>query len=162
MKDPTWLAHARTLIGVAEIPGARHNATIVGWVKQLWAWLGLNDETPWCGTFVAHCLMAVGIQWAKKGFRALEWKSYGVPGHVGGAPGLGAIAVLQREGGGHVGFVTGRTADGLFVRILGGNQGNRVSEAWFETSRVVAYRTPTSLTIQAPIAPRGQLSNSES
>ena len=42
-------------MGVREVAGASHSGTILSWAKRL----GLrypDDETPWCGLFVAHCV----------------------------------------------------------------------------------------------------------
>ena len=47
--DPIWLTVARNQIGLAEIPGPRHNSTILNWLKELKAWW-MEDETPWCFT----------------------------------------------------------------------------------------------------------------
>ena len=74
----------------------------------------------------------------------------------------GAIAVLTRKGGGHVGIVTGVTRNGSHVRLLGGNQGDAVKEAWFPADRVTAYRLPAGVQrIPATIATLGALSTGE-
>lgn len=65
MSEPRWLAYARTLIGTREIPGPKHSPVIMGWIKKLGPKiLGINvtdDETPWCGTFMAHVMHENGI-----------------------------------------------------------------------------------------------------
>ena len=52
MSEPSWLKIARSYEGLKEIPGPRHNQTIIRWLGKLKAWWS-DDETPWCGVFVA-------------------------------------------------------------------------------------------------------------
>jgi uncharacterized protein (TIGR02594 family) len=104
--DLPWIAEARKHIGTREIPGWHHEPKIL----QVW-WAirrsGIkDDETPWCAAFVGGCLEAVGIVSSRfEGVRS--YADWGEP-----LDGLhyGAIAVLQRSGGGHVAFVVGRDA----------------------------------------------------
>ena len=35
MTEPTWLTHARTYLGTAEIPGKQHNPTIIRCVAMV-------------------------------------------------------------------------------------------------------------------------------
>jgi hypothetical protein len=53
---------------------------------------------------------------------------------------LGAVAVFERPGGGHVAFVAGHDAE--FVHTLGGNQSNSVSISRVLKSRLVGLRWP--------------------
>jgi len=53
------VAEARKYIGLAEVPGKNHNPMILNWLHELKAWWK-DDETPWCGVFVAHCLRIGG------------------------------------------------------------------------------------------------------
>ena len=137
MIEPTWVYEGRRWIGLKEIPGAASNSTILHWLTTLSAWWR-DDETPWCGTFVAHCLAESGFDIPKYWMRAKVWSDYGRPLT---APQLGCLVVFSREGGGHVGFVVGQDERGNLL-VLGGNQGNRVSIAAFPWSRVVAFRWP--------------------
>lgn len=138
MADPKWLAEARKHIGLKEIPGPRHNATILGWLGKLRAWWK-DDETPWCGTFVAHCLQETGLPVIKNWFRAKEWASYGVALR-GNNVAPGAILVFVRQGGGHVGFYVGE--DASFYFVLGGNQSNGVNIMKLAKARCIAIRWP--------------------
>lgn len=133
-----WMAEARRYIGLAEVPGKAHNPTIVRWLATLKAWWS-DDETPWCGTFAAHCVRHAGRALPQHWYRALAWADAGARLDK---PAYGCIAVFARKGGGHVGFVAGRDRAGNLL-VLGGNQGNRVSIAKFEASRVVAYVWPS-------------------
>jgi uncharacterized protein (TIGR02594 family) len=58
--EPHWLPIARKYIGLTEIPGKAHNPTILRWLTELKAWWK-DDETPWCGTFVAAVLREAGL-----------------------------------------------------------------------------------------------------
>lgn len=137
MNEPVWITVARRYIGTTEIPGKSHSPTIQRWLRDLKAWWS-DDETPWCGTFVAHCLTAAGLAKPEQWYRAKAYQFYG---HALVGPAPGCLVVFERPGGGHVGFVVGRDAGGRLM-VLGGNQGNKVSIAPFDTSRVIAYRWP--------------------
>lgn len=145
MTEPIWMFEARKYLGLAEIPGPRHNPVIVGWLARLKAWWA-EDETPWCGTFVAHVMDTAGFALPKFWMRAKAWADWG---ERLGAPVTGCIVVFDRDGGGHVGFVVGRTAQGHLM-VLGGNQGNRVSIAPFDRARVLAYVWPPGCPLPHP------------
>jgi uncharacterized protein (TIGR02594 family) len=160
--EPRWITLARLLLGTREIPGPQHNGFIAsGWARLGAAWFN-DDETPWCGFFVAHCMDAAGLPYPGKGefARAAAWANYGVPC----APQLGAIGVKKRQGGNHVFFIVGETADKRFYKALSGNQGNMVSIVDIAKSDVFAVRWPAGVP-QAnrplPVLPRGTLSGSE-
>lgn len=138
LPDPLWLAQARAHIGLAEIAGKAHNPTIRHWLLSLKAWW-TDDETPWCGTFVAHCCRTAHRALPPHWYRARDWLNTGTRLE---RPAYGCIAVFERKGGGHVGFVVGQDKEGNLL-ILGGNQGNRVSVAPFERSRVLGYVWPS-------------------
>lgn len=139
--EPKWLSVARPLIGTKEIPGPQHNS----WIAKGWARLGAgwfnDDETPWCGFFVAHCLDAAGQPYPGKGefARAKAWLNWGKASQ----PVLGAVVVFGREGGGHVGFLVGESAASFYV--LGGNQANAVSIMPLAKSRAIGFRWPAGL-----------------
>jgi uncharacterized protein (TIGR02594 family) len=56
-------------------------------------------------------------------------------------PQIGAIAVMGRRGGGHVGIITGIDASGNPI-MISGNNGNRVREAPISRGRIYAYVMP--------------------
>ena len=138
MTEPVWLGIARKYIGIREIPGPKHNATIMGWLSRLKSWIR-DDETPWCGTFVAAVMQEAGLPYPKEYPRAKAWGDYGsrLRTHVL-AP--GAILVFARQGGGHVGFYVGEDRD--CYHVLGGNQGNAVSTTRIAKVRCIATRWP--------------------
>jgi uncharacterized protein (TIGR02594 family) len=139
MNDPRWLDYARTFIGLREIPGVKTAGVIEGWLVKLGAWWR-DDETPWCGTFVAAMFQQTGINLPQHWYRARGWLDWGTPLV---SPAVGCVAVLERDGGGHVGFVVGQDEHGNIL-MLGGNQGNAVSIAAFPRSRVIGYRWPAA------------------
>ena len=135
--EPNWLATARRYVGLAEISGIKHNPVILRWLTSLKAWWA-EDETPWCGTFVAATMRESGLPVAKAWYRAKAWLDYGTQLVT---PKVGCIVVFDRSGGGHVGFVVGFDEQGRLM-VLGGNQGNKVSVAPFTRDRVLGYRWP--------------------
>lgn len=136
--DPSWLKVARKNFGVAEVPGPKHSGVISAWLKKLSAWW-TDDETPWCGTFVAHCLQEAGLPVIKNWYRAKAWAEYGSRLQTTKlAP--GAILVFSRAGGGHVGFYVGE--DDMCYHVLGGNQGNKVCVTRILKIRCIATRWP--------------------
>jgi uncharacterized protein (TIGR02594 family) len=156
----------RKYLGQREVPGPGVNA----WIKNLWGGLpggkwfwdsyGQDDsKLPWCGAFVARCCQDAGIELPKQYASALAWIKWG---ELAGGPRLGAVAVLTRQGGGHVGIVTGISESKELVRLLGGNQGDGVTEAWFSINRVTSWRQPVGASLPpATIAKVGDMSRSE-
>lgn len=139
---PTWVPLAKSFIGVSEIPGTRHSPIILKWLNYLNAWWN-DDETPWCGVFIAFIFKTLGYPIPKLYMRAKSWLNWGKPVDN---PVLGAVCIIDRKGGGHVFIVLGVTLSGNIVGI-GGNQGNKVSIASFDKSRVLGYRVPKDLDI---------------
>ena len=139
LEELPWIAEARKLIGTAEIPGDKHNPLILSWLARMKAWWR-NDEEPWCGTFVDHCLDASHATRVKEGYRAKAYLTLPVRLNV---PCYGAIAIFDyAPRGGHVGFIVGKDVyDNLM--ILGGNQNNKVSIAPFSRSRLIGVRWPS-------------------
>lgn len=160
MTEPRWLTIARSHIGTREIAGLKHNAKIMGWLSRLKSWIK-DDETPWCGTFVAAVMQDAGLPYPKEFPRAKAWADYGAnlrSTHV--AP--GAILVFQREGGGHVGFYVGE--DATAYQVLGGNQSNSVNITRIAKARCIAIRWPRGEpVIGGPVrlAANGELSRNE-
>jgi uncharacterized protein (TIGR02594 family) len=135
--EPSWLVTARSYVGLKEIPGVQHEPTIVKWLTNLKAWWK-DDEVPWCGTYVAQCFSENEILLPKHWYRAKDWLNWGIKLP---SPTVGCVVVYERTGGGHVGFVVGQDSRG-YLMTLGGNQGNKVSIAPFDRSRVLGYRWP--------------------
>lgn len=137
--EPRWLLGARQHLGLREIPGPRHAPVIGQWLHQLRAWW-VDDETPWCGTFVAAMLEQSGIALPRHWYRAREWLNWGTDCQ---RPFVGSVVVLSRGPAmGHVGFVVGWY--GSQLAVLGGNQGNAVTIAGFAPDRILGYRWPAN------------------
>jgi uncharacterized protein (TIGR02594 family) len=140
-----WLAIARRYVGVTEIPGPKSDPTIMGWVRALGGTIAgwvTADSTPWCATFVNAVLQQAGLPMSAKPGSAdlLRAKSFLTYGTALTEPCIGCIIVFDRAGGGHVGFYTGETLKAY--RVLGGNQSDKVSEAFLARDRALAYRWP--------------------
>lgn len=135
VSDPPWLTIARGEMGQAEIRGDLNNARIIAY-HSLTTLKARADEVPWCASFVGWCLIKAG-EVSTKSAAARSYETWGVKLNK---PKLGAVVVFTRAGGGHVGFWVGEK-DGKWL-ILGGNQGDAVTIAPFDTARVLAVRWP--------------------
>ena len=90
----------------------------------------------WCGAFMDMVLKQTGHKGG--GNLALGYLHYGR--RVAG-PQVGAIAVMGRRGGGHVGVVSGIDANGNPI-IVSGNHNHTVAESVYPRSRIEAYVLP--------------------
>lgn len=138
--EPEWVLEARKHVGLKEIPGPKHNPTILKWANVLGKKLGIqvtDDETPWCGTFVAHCMNTVGIAPPSIAVRAKSWATWGQELNYAI---YGCVLVFERPGGGHIGLYVGE--DEFTYHVLGGNQSNSVNVTRIERARCVAMRWP--------------------
>ncbi|CAN7506897.1 TIGR02594 family protein [Pararhizobium sp. LjRoot238] len=134
--EPRWLTFARRYSGLHEIKGKNHAPEILA----MWKATGLpftDDETPWCASMVGFVLESVGIASTRSGM-ARSYEKWGVKL---AKPAVGCIVTFKRNGGGHVGFVTGRDAQGNLM-VLGGNQADAVNIKPFAVSRVTGYWWP--------------------
>jgi uncharacterized protein (TIGR02594 family) len=93
----------------------------------------------WCARFMNMVLERSGHHGTGSDM-ARSFASYGQ--RVSG-PQIGAIAVMGRRGGGHVGVVSGIDPSGNPI-VVSGNNRNRVREAVLSRSRIYAYVIPTS------------------
>lgn len=156
---PPWFDLARSLKGTSEIVGPKHSPVIMNWAKKLGIWYP-SDETAWCGLFVAHCIGATLPNEAMPA-NPLGARNWAKLGRGITTPALGAVLVFwrgKRTGWeGHVGLYAGeRASDGAF-RVLGGNQGNTVSEVWLDKERLLDIRWPMSYPL--PVARRHYLAS---
>lgn len=141
-----WMEHAWAHIGVRETKGKAATAEIVAMYAAAGRPDITSDDVPWCSAFVGKCtadaglprLIDIGVP-KDDALMARSWLKYGTKLDE---PKVGCIVVLKRGAppAGHVGFLTG-WGDG-YVRVLGGNQGDAVSEARFKESDVLGYRWP--------------------
>lgn len=143
-----WVSEARSNIGLSEIVGAKHNAKILemwktgftatGQVERLKEKVWQNDETAWCGGFIAYIFAKVGlVKHIPKYFpMARAWAKVGTKLDM---PAYGCLVVFSRGNMGHVGIVVGQDKNGNLM-VLGGNQANAVNIKPFSKNRVIAYR----------------------
>jgi uncharacterized protein (TIGR02594 family) len=149
MNQPAWLQAAWAELGVREIPGDANAPEILRYFRDAGDDDVKAETTPWCAAFVGAMLKRAGIA----GTGSLLARSYIEWGTALDEARLGAIAVFSRGDDpttGHVGFVLGE-ADGKLY-LLGGNQGDAVSVAAFDASRLLGLRWPKDET-QTPGAP---------
>lgn len=138
--DFPWFEIARAEIGQSELPGDQDNPRILEYLRStsLDADAASHDETHWCSAFMNWVFEEAGYAgtdsaWAK------SWMNWG---RAIREPVRGCVAVFTREGGGHVALFDADNGDGT-IRVLGGNQGNRVCFANYPKSRLLGYRMPT-------------------
>lgn len=136
---PSWLEVAAAELDVTETPGPLATDRIAEYLATVGE--GPDDETAWCSAFVEWCMRAAGHPGPGKP-NARAWIGWGHPGAYSPRP--GAVTVLWRERPdswkGHVGFFV--RSDAKRVCLIGGNQGNRVCQAWYPRERVLTYRWP--------------------
>lgn len=123
-------AHANSAFG-----GVTSNSL----VSEARKYIGTNPTgrgSLWCGAFIDLVLKRTGH--AGGGNLASAYAHYG--NRVSG-PQVGAIAVMGRRGGGHVGVVTGVDPNGNPI-ILSGNHNRTVAESVYPRGRISAYVLP--------------------
>ena len=113
-----------------------------GIVSEARRYLGGNPTgrgSLWCARFMNLVLQHSGY----KGTGSDMARSFASYGQRISGPQVGAIAVMGRRGGGHVGIITGIDASGNPI-MISGNNGNRVREAPISRGRIYAYVMPTN------------------
>lgn len=86
----------------------------------------------WCARFLNYVLARTGHHGTGSDLAA----SFATLPHT--EPHVGAIAVMRRRGGGHVGVVSGVTSDGDPI-IISGNSSGRVQERVYPRQRITTY-----------------------
>ncbi len=119
--------------------GSSGNSSLVAEARR---YLGGNPTGwahDWCGRFMNLVLERTGHRGTGSNF-ALSFARYGrrLPG-----PQVGAVAVMARQGGGHVGVVSGVLPNGN-VKVISGNHGHRVAESVYSRGRILAFILPTT------------------
>jgi len=113
--------------------------TVNSLVADARKYIGSNPtgrKSLWCGAFMDMVLKETGHSGG--GNLALGYLKYGT--RVAG-PQVGAIAVMGRHGGGHVGVVSGIDANGNPI-IISGNHNRTVAESVYPRGRIAAYVVP--------------------
>jgi len=104
-------------------------------------YIGTNPTgraSEWCGAFMDLVLKRTGHPGG--GNLALGYAHYGK--RISG-PEVGAIAVMGRGGGGHVGVVSGIDPNGNPI-IISGNHNHTTAESVYPRGRIAAYVVPGS------------------
>ena len=154
---------ARSYLGLTELGSTNKHPTIDVWAKSL-SGKWLIGQT-WCGTFMAQVFKEAGLSTKvpKEFFRAKAWEAAGTKLDK---PAYGCVVIFTRDGGGHVGFVVGKTKSGM-LKVLGGNQSNAVTIQDFDPKRVTSYRWVSSGSVplehryDLPVLPAGKISTNE-
>ncbi|MCA6124824.1 TIGR02594 family protein [Bradyrhizobium sp. WSM 1704] len=111
-------------------------------VMEARRYLGGNPtdrRSLWCARFMNMVLQHTG----HRGTGSDMANSFAKYGRRISGPQVGAIAVMSRRGGGHVGIITGIDAKGNPI-MISGNNGNRVREAPVSRGRIYAYVMPSN------------------
>ncbi len=125
--------------GGAAISGGFGSSNVVAEARRYIGGNPTGRGSLWCARFMNMVLQHSGYRGTGSDL-ARSFASYGQ--RVSG-PQVGAIAVMGRRGGGHVGVVSGIDAGGNPI-VVSGNNGNRVREAPISRGRIYAYVLPTS------------------
>ncbi|GLK76592.1 hypothetical protein GCM10008171_18460 [Methylopila jiangsuensis] len=127
---PYDVARAELARGVMEVPGLKDSNPRIVMYHATTKGGAAPDQTAWCSSFVNYCVEKAGLIGADSKW-ALDWRTWGTD--VSASPQEGDIVVFSRksqtQSGGHVGFYESETASE--VRVLGGNQDERVSSATY-------------------------------
>lgn len=143
------IAQAELAIDVREIAGPENNPRIVLYHGTT-SGGAAPDETAWCSSFINYCVEQAGrkgtdSKWAK------SWHDNNWGQVVTDDPRTGDIVVWRRQSasmdGGHVGFFVGNVGDGI-IRVLGGNQSNRVCISDYPIKGTIAGMKYTLLSIR--------------
>lgn len=138
---------AETYIGLREVPGAVSNPAVLAMLRLDASWVE-DDETAWCSAFANEVAKRLRLP-RSKSLAARSWLLVGIPIPIEAAqPGMDVV-VFKRGGGGqpgptvikapgHVAFF--KALEGDRVRVVGGNQGDAVTEATFPLSQVLGVR----------------------
>ena len=140
---PTTINRAMQFLGVNEQNG---RATLTAFFQKTIGEAVDPVNTPWCATFANAILRETGYLGTNSKFA----RSFLAYGETPETPSNGDIVVLRRgrsEVSGHVGFFMGYEERGgqRYVRVLGGNQSNAVTEQLFPASEVLGIRRPVKL-----------------
>ena len=134
------VAPERSLLSQVSL-SARTSYAVPALVAEARKYIGTNPtdrKRLWCATFMNFVLAKVGYV----GTNSDAAKSFAYYGRRISEPRVGAIAVLTRKRGGHVGVVSGIDNNGDPI-IISGNHNRLVGEGVYPRSRVIAYVMPT-------------------
>lgn len=131
---PVHIVLALNEIGQAEIPGPQSNERISEYLETVG--MPSSDEIPWCSAFPNWILKQRNIQGTNDA-AAISWEAWGRACDLR----IGSVVILKRGAEAwmrHVGFLLDSSA--AMIRLLGGNQLNRVGINAYSKSRITAIR----------------------
>jgi len=137
--------HGRHSLAEARAQAQSHSNSAFGGitndalVSEARKYIGTNPTgrgSLWCGAFMDLVLKRTGHNGG--GNLASGYARYGT--RVSG-PQVGAIAVMGRHGGGHVGVVSGIDTNGNPI-VVSGNHNHTVAESVYPRGRIFAYVVP--------------------
>jgi len=129
-------------IGTKEIPGPRHNPSVVQYFADVGEDWVKDDETAWCGAFAGSTLVRSGLPAVEGPLGAQNWhkKGWGVDVPIDDAQ-PGDLIVLRRgppgTWKGHVAYLhrvirQGGTGKVIGFELVGGNQSNSVNAQYYD------------------------------
>lgn len=120
------------------------NAALKAWLKSDGATLGDPAKLPWCGDAMQTALRLTlpdepfPGRLGENPYWARNWVFLGERTTLA----LGAMVVLTRKNGGHIGSAVGYDPKLRRIRLRGGNQSNSINDTWVEESRVLGLKGP--------------------
>jgi uncharacterized protein (TIGR02594 family) len=130
-------AHASIAPDTSASVGSFSASSVVAEARRFIGGNPTGRSRLWCARFMNMVLQKTG----HRGTGSDMARSFASYGHRVSGPQVGAIAVMGRRGGGHVGVVSGIDAKGNPI-VVSGNHGRRVAESVYPRSRVYAYVMP--------------------
>ena len=141
-KNSQALAVALSQIFVSEATGTSNNPKILQYAIDCGFQHYKSDDIGWCSLFLNWVAKEIGSQ-GTSSLMARSWLAFGVKVTE---PAVGDIAVLWRISPaaltGHVGlFLNEVERNGkIYLRILGGNQGDQVKISEFPKEQLLQFR----------------------
>jgi uncharacterized protein (TIGR02594 family) len=149
--------------GVEEIGGKAAHKSVLMYFRENNRAEVTSDEVPWCAAFYFWCLQKADVEVSsiapKERLLAASAVRLGL--RIDG-PRVGCARISKRIEGGkvvghHVGFVTGWTA--TRVKLLGGNQSNKVCETEFKRNASDIYIWPPAPATVKEVAQASRISD---
>lgn len=121
-----------------------------GMINQAYRYIGMHERsihflsvnprtTQWCGEFLAHVAKLSKRKPPHHPRMAKSWRKFGKPVSLRSSR-RGDVVVLRIKGSYHAGLLYSFNARKNTVKLLGGNQADRVKISTFRASSIVAIR----------------------
>lgn len=147
--EVTALDLAMRFVGVHEGVGVSNNPAVVAMLKLDNTWPE-GDDVPWCSAFVNYIAWLLRLP-RSKDLSARSWLRIGIPVDLKDAkPGFDVVVLSRGDGKqpgpdvlaapGHVGLFVSHDQYKQQVHLLGGNQGDQVCVAPYNSLRLLGVR----------------------